>query len=401
MDCLERAIVALDRVERRRDVLERAIDIRLDLRYVLALLGQYDRALPRLREAESLALELNDTVRQGRAVSFLANGLYLLGDHAGAITAARRATEIAQLLDDFPTRMTADIYAGRALHALGRYRESTELFRRVVDAFSGDHAREYAGLPVLPAAYARSYLAMGLSELGDFAAALSAGHEAVAIADATGHLDTIQWACYALGLTLLNRGDAEAASVLLERALSICRAAQLPVYVPRAAAALGHASALCGRDDGLALLEGAAADSETPSQRNTQARTFARLAEVYLLAGRITEGMEGAERSLTLAEERGERGSEAHALRVLAMAHEAQSRIDDSRAAYERALALASEVGMQPLVALCHLGLGKLERVAHRREAAAAHLLAAHEAFERLEMARWDRATAAELSLLG
>ena len=401
VDHLERAIVALDRVERRRDVLERAIDIRLDLRYALALLGQYERALPRLREAEALALELNDTPRQGRVVSFLANGLYLLGDHAGAITAARRATEIAQLLDDFPTRVTADIYAGRALHALGRYRESTELFRGVVDAFSGDRANEYAGLPVLPAAYTRSYLAMGLSELGDFAAALAAGHEAVAIADATGHPDTIQWASYAVGLTLLDRSDADGAIVLLERALSICRSAELPVYVPRAAAALGHASAMCGRDDGLALLEGAAVDSETPSQRNTQARTLARLAEVYLLAGRIPEGTDCAGRSLTLAEERGERGSEAHALRVLALAYEAQSRVDESRTAYERALALATEVGMQPLVALCHLGLGRLERVAHRRAVAATHLLAAHEAFERLEMARWDHATVAELALLG
>jgi tetratricopeptide (TPR) repeat protein len=401
VDHLDRAIVALDRVERRRDVLERAIDIRLDLRYALALLGQYERALPRLREAEALALELNDTVRQGRVVSFLANGLYLLGDHAGAITAARRATEIAQLLDDFPTRVTADIYAGRALHVLGRYRESTELFRGVVDAFSGEHANEYAGLPVLPAAYARSYLAMGLSELGDFAAALAAGHEAVAIAEATGHPDTIQWACYALGLTLLDRGDADGAIVLLERALSICRSAELPVYVPRAAAALGHAFAVCGRDDGLALLEGAARDSETPSQRNIQARTLARLAEVYLLAGRIPEGTDRAERSLTLAKERGERGSEAHALRVLALAYEALSRVDESRTAHERALALATEAGMQLLVALCHLGLGRLERVAHRRAEAATHLLAAHEAFERLEMARWDHATVAELALLG
>jgi tetratricopeptide (TPR) repeat protein len=149
------------------------------------------------------------------------------------------------------------------------------------------------------------------------------------------------------------------------------------------------------------LLEGAARDSETPSQRNIQARTLARLAEVYLLAGRIPEGTDRAERSLTLAKERGERGSEAHALRVLALAYEALSRVDESRTAHERALALATEAGMQLLVALCHLGLGRLERVAHRRAEAATHLLAAHEAFERLEMARWDHATVAELALLG
>jgi len=241
---------------------------------------------------------------------------------------------------------------------------------------------------------------MGLSELGEFTAALAAGHEAVAIAEATGHLDTIQWACYGLGLTLLDRGDVDDAIIHLERALSICRSADLPVYVARAAAALGHASAVSGRDDGLNLLEGAAVASQRPSQRNNEARTLARLAEVYLLAGRTLEGMERAEQSRVLAAERGERGSEAHALRVLALAYEARSRVDEARATYERAFALATESDMQPLVALCHFGLGRLERVVHRRAGAVSHLLAAHETFERLEMSRWGHATVAELALL-
>ena len=401
VDHLERAIAALDRVERRRDLLERAIDIRLDLRYALALIGEPQRALPRLREAEAIAVELDDTPRLGRVVSFLANGLYLLGDHVGAIAAARRATEIARALDDFSTRVRADIYAGRALHALGRYREATDLFRGVVDALSGERANESAGLPVLPAAYARSYLVMGLSELGDFALALAVGREAVAIADAAGHLDTIQWAFYGLGVATLDRGDADAAIGPLERALSICQTAELPVYVPRAAAALGHAYVLAGRPDGIALLEGAAADSEAPSQRNQQARFLARLAEAYLLTGRAPEAAERAARSLALAHERSERGAEAHALRTLAAVDEARSRVEESRASYEAALAQATELDMQPLAARCHLGLGRLHRVAGRRGDAGRHLAAAHEAFERLGMARSSRETGAELSLLG
>jgi transcriptional regulator with AAA-type ATPase domain/tetratricopeptide (TPR) repeat protein len=401
VDHLERAIAAFDRAEPRRDLLERAIDARLDLRYALALLGRPEQALPRLREAETIAMGLDDTRRLGRVVSFLANGLYLLGDHAGALASARRATEIAARLDDFPTRVTADIYAGRALHALGRYREAATLFGGVVDALRGERANEYAGLPVLPAAYARSYLVMGLTELGEFESALATGREAVAIADATGHLDTIQWACYALGVATLDRGDADGAIGLLERALSICRAAELPVYVPRAAAALGHAYALAGREDGRVLLEGAAADSEMPSQRNTQARILARLAEVYVLTGKFGEGAERAVRSLALARERGERGSEARALRAIAVAYEHGSRAEESRVSYEVALALATELGMRPLAALCHLGLGKLHRAAGRREDAGHHLVAAHEAFQRLGMARWDGEASAERALLG
>jgi transcriptional regulator with AAA-type ATPase domain/tetratricopeptide (TPR) repeat protein len=400
VDHLERAIAAFDRAEPRRDLLERAIDARLDLRYALALLGRPEQALPRLREAETIAMGLDDTRRLGRVVSFLANGLYLLGDHAGAMASARRATEIATRLDDFPTRVTADIYAGRALHALGRYHEAAGLFRGVVDALRGERANEYAGLPVLPAAYARSYLVMGLTELGEFESALATGREAVAIAEATGHLDTIQWAYYALGVAILDRGDADGAIAPLERALSICRAAELPVYVPRAAAALGHAYVIAGRPDGVGLIEGAAADGEAPSQRNQQARFLSRLAEVYTITGKVHEAAERAARARALAREHGERGCEAHALRPLALAYEAQGRPAQSTASHEGALALATELGMQPLAALCRLGLGKLQRVAGHRAAAQDHLIAAHDAFQRLEMARWLREAAAELALL-
>jgi len=270
----------------------------------------------------------------------------------------------------------------------------------VVDALTGERASEHAGLPVLPAAYARSYLTMGLSELGDFAAALTVGNEAVVIADATGHLDTIQWACYAVGLAALDRGDADDAIRSLERALSICRSAELPVYVPRTLAALGFAYTLVGREDGFALVESAAADSDAMSQRNIQPRILARLAEVHVQSHKADRALESAVRSLALAREHGERGSEAHTLRVLGLVHHAESRPDDARAACTTALSLADELGMRPLAGLCQLALGRIERWADRQDAARHHLTLARETFTRLEMTRWDREAAEELRLL-
>src|SRR5204863_412484 len=86
-----------------------------------------------------------DTHRLGHVVSFLANGLYLLGDHAGALAAADRARDIAVRLDDFQTRTTADIYAGRALYALGRYQAANQLFRAALDTLQGERADD--GVP--------------------------------------------------------------------------------------------------------------------------------------------------------------------------------------------------------------------------------------------------------------
>jgi transcriptional regulator with AAA-type ATPase domain/tetratricopeptide (TPR) repeat protein len=389
VDDLEHAIEALERVEQHPAVRERAIDIRLDLRYALALVGQPERAFPRLREAETIARELGDARRLGRVVSFLANGLYLLGDHAGAIASAHQAMEIAERLGDLPTQVNADIYAGRALYALGRYREAIDRFRAAVAALDGQPPDAHLGImPVLPTAYARSYLVMALAELGEFSAALAAGREALEIADAAAHPDTIQWACYALGAAILDQGDLDGAIALLERALSICRSADLPVYIPRAVAALGHAYVLAGRPDGLALLEQAATDSEAPSQRNIQARILARLAEACVLAERTQEGADRAERALALARERGERGSEAHALRIAGLAQERLARLDEARIAYDGALALAHQLGMRPLGAMCQLALGQFNLAGARRSDADHHLALASDEFERLGMRR-------------
>ena len=55
-------------------------------------------------------------------------------------------------------------------------------------------------------------------------------------------------------------------------------------------------------------------------------------------------------------------GFQAWALRLLGeiVAHDTPSKIEPARAAYQQALALAEELGMCPLQAHCHRGLGTL-----------------------------------------
>ena len=55
------------------------------------------------------------------------------------------------------------------------------------------------------------------------------------------------FASWGLGLLSLRQGDLPRALPLLERAMSICQDADLPVYFPLMAAALGAAYTLAGR----------------------------------------------------------------------------------------------------------------------------------------------------------
>jgi len=78
----------------------------------------------------------------------------------------------------------------------------------------------------------------------------------------------------------------------------------------------------------------------------------------------------------------------AHALYVLGDIESHPDRFDaeTAEAKYREALALAEPRGMRPLVAHCHLGLGKLYRRTGNREQAQEHLTTATTMYREMGM---------------
>src|SRR5262249_59398289 len=86
-----------------------------------------------------------------------------------------------------------------------------------------------------------------------------------------------------------------------------------------------------------------------------------------------------------------ERAHEAYALRLLAEIAARQEPLDVEAAvsAYRVALALTEELGMRPLMAQCHLGLGRLGLQAGQEQLAETHLTAAGTMFRDMGMSYW------------
>ncbi len=118
---------------------------------------------------------------------------------------------------------------------------------------------------------------------------------------------------------------------------------------------------------------------------------FLWLAEAYLLAGRADDAARLASRALSSAREKQERGGEAWTLRLLGdiAAQADPPAVDRAELQYGRALALAEELGMRPLAARCHHGLGSLYRRVARPERAHAELVAATDMYRDMEMTVW------------
>jgi len=113
--------------------------------------------------------------------------------------------------------------------------------------------------------------------------------------------------------------------------------------------------------------------------------------------GKISEATAHAQEALTLARRLGARGSEAHAL-CLNGDVAATARAEDAEGYYRQALALAEPSCMRPLVAHCHLGLGKMHRRAGNQGRAQEELAIARAMYREMEMAYWPERTEAELS---
>jgi tetratricopeptide (TPR) repeat protein len=124
------------------------------------------------------------------------------------------------------------------------------------------------------------------------------------------------------------------------------------------------------------------------------------LGEAAVLAGRLEEAHTRAAGALTHARAHQERGNEAYALRLLGdiAAHHDPPEVEPAAAHYQQALALADELGMRPLQAHCHRGLGTLYAATGQREQARTALSTAIEMYRAMEMTFWLPQTEAALA---
>ena len=119
--------------------------------------------------------------------------------------------------------------------------------------------------------------------------------------------------------------------------------------------------------------------------------SVARLSEVSLLAGRLEDARQFAARALDLARAHKERGHQAWALLLLgeSLAHGDPREVEQAEDHYRQAHALAEELGMRPLLAHCHLGLGTLHSQVGRLEQARTELATAMALYRSMAMIFW------------
>ncbi len=202
---------------------------------------------------------------------------------------------------------------------------------------------------------------------------------------------------------VMRGGEYKTALPSLEKGLALVREVNFLVWLPAFAAFLGYAYARTGRlAEGLGLLEEATIQAETRN-RSTRARHLALQSEALLLAGQLGDARAVAQRGLEGARARGERGYEALCLLALGEAEACGDPpyVEAAGTHLAEALALATELGMRPLIAHCHAGLGKLYQRTGKRQEAQEHLTTATTMYREMGMTYWLEQAEREMKEMG
>lgn len=411
--CFEQALEAIGRLSPSPGLIEQAVDLRFDIRQSCAPLGDIERTVAHLREAEAAARDIDDQRRLGWVFAYRTNQLAWLGDHRTAIDSGLRARAIAETLDDPNLREVTNCYLGLTCFLGGDPRRGAEFVRENVERLEQEVERRRGDLfqPVFsgrPGAaqdhrvFSRTWLAWCLAETGAFAEGVARGEEAVRLAEAHDNAYELGHGCLGVAYVYVRIGAVDRAVATGERGLELCQGRDFPQLWLPLTSILGYAYAVSGRvADGIQLLERAAGVADEGMGGVTVLLVF--LSEAYLFAGRLDDASAVARRALALADERSERGWRGWALRLVAeiAARREPPEPETAERAYREAAARAAELGMRPLLAHCHLGLARLDARAGTSGRARDHFTIATTLFREMETPFWLEKVEAEMAQLG
>src|SRR5207237_177860 len=155
----EQALAALHPLPDTLEKVERAIDLRLDLRQALFPLGDISKVVGYLREAEALARTLDDPRRLGWVSAYISGYHVHIGGHVAEVRRLAQGVEaIAERLGDVPLQIAAQYYLAAAFHLAGDYRQCEDVSRTLMRSLRDQRTRGY-GLVVSPAAMPRATIA--------------------------------------------------------------------------------------------------------------------------------------------------------------------------------------------------------------------------------------------------
>jgi tetratricopeptide (TPR) repeat protein len=283
----------------------------------------------------------------------------------------------------------------------GEYGRVVELTTGNLAALPPEWTDESMGTLAPVSVLDRVWLIVSLAHLGRFAEAASREAEVIRLAEPSHHLFHVSLAYFAAGTARLVEGDWEKARALVEHWIAVAREGNVAIHLPWAVASSAWILAQLGQsDEALARI----GEGEGLLERQAARGVLGHLGWAYHLLGRASLRLGRLDEARRLAARAAESspvqpGFAPHTLHLQGDVASHPGAFDGAAAEahYRQALALAEARAMRPLVAHCHLGLGRLARRAGGVPQAREHLTTAAAMYGDMGMATWLAQAEAEL----
>jgi len=385
--CFESALEAMTRLSPSPENQKQTIDLRLELRNAMFMLGDFKRVYEHLEVAEQLATALNDEERLRRTLNFMSSHFTMRGQADRALECGERALSLARAQEDIAARTVTRYYLGIANHYIGNYAQAAEHNRAAISPLHDELKYERFGTSAVVSVMCRNWMVQSLAELGEFDEGIQRGHEGIALARESKHLYSLTYVTCSLGFLHFMKGEPETAIPLLEECLSYCEKG-VPLF-PHVAGFLGASYILAKRlTDAISLLEDADAQTSRSGRFAGHAVRLTRLGEAYLQAGRVEDAHTAGRRAVEIATQHGEQGNKAWARRLRGEIFAAEHP-KEAEKHYIEVLATAEALGMRPLEAHCRRSLGAVYTKIGRAIEARALLSRSIELYRDMGMQFW------------
>ena len=378
----------------------RAIDLRLHAFHAFHVIGDNDKNMELVGEAERLAEQIGDRRRLAAAASESAFAHWIAGEHVKARARGEAGLAIARSLGDAPLILSTQWHLANIHHALGDIAAAVDLHRQVIGMLPGALATKRFGWGGAPGLFSRAFLAWYLIELGEFEQArqvLDEGFEMLSTVDQPFSRVLLQWS---RGLYQFRRGEFDSAASILAETLELSRTAEVLTMHAMVAALLGQALIATGRTaDAFDVLRDAV-DRETYrfGGKYVWTHLYLAYADARYQQGETGAGHGELRHALHLAESCGEIVHYAYGLKLLGDFRATEAEPGGARDAYGRALAIAEPRGVRPLAAHCKWGIARCARLSANPEEAIRWANLAREDFGRLGLSYWEARVSEELA---
>jgi class 3 adenylate cyclase/tetratricopeptide (TPR) repeat protein len=393
------ALEALHKLPQATDRIEKEIDLIFNMRAALFPQARHQEWGKWMREAETLAKQINDDARLSNVLNYLSNFHWIHGECMKAIELGEKGLDLSRKAGDFTSQVGIKFHLGFYFHTIGHFSKQIELHKDLIGLLDKENSFRRYGMTNVPAATTRGALVLGMAELGNFKKIETIGNKAIKIAEQEKNAFTLVVVYNFISLAYLRQGKLSPAFKMLEKSYEKCRQSGVRTHFSYTMGNLGYAYLLSNKPGrALAFLEVGAEKENLDSASFWVAHPLIVLAEAYRVIGKTRLADETISRALELANSREERALEAWAMPVMAEINADLDKIEQAIDWYRQGLSRASEFSMLPLAAYCHLGLGQLLFKNGHAEKARTEINTAIDLYRSMDIKLWGQQAEAVLT---